>query len=213
MKRTPGMILAVILVAVVGAAMASVSKQIDATATVDSSSNFTVALYPSLTNTTFNWNLNVFPNMAFGTLVNSVAGDKTSALTSNTAYVAYVSVNSNAGTAYRVQYSGSPLTHTDGVTTLSNDVFTVAAGPHYLNSTAIATVCQGCVLTTKQSAGTATYDVYNTNRGNTNAVSDSFDMYFGLTGDPRNAVGNKTLIGSTQKSGTYSSHVYLTLYP
>jgi hypothetical protein len=215
MRKTPGIILVAILLLIVGISVASVDKQLDVTASVDPATNFTVMLFRSLTSTTYDWSINRFPDMAFGTLVNAVPGNTSSALMANVGYLAYVSVLNNNGLPYRVQYTGNRLTHTDGVTNLSNDAFVVSAGDHFLNATAVATVCDSCISKARRSAGAATYDVYTSNA---QGVSDQFDMFFGITGDPANAtnadgVGNITLIPPAQKSGSYTAHVHLTLYP
>jgi hypothetical protein len=214
MVKTPAVLLIVLLLAIVGlslSSIASVDKTINVTATVSPVSNFSVTLFPSLTNTTYDWN-HTAATMAFGNLVNANASDPSSALTSNTGYLAYVAVTNNNGVAYHVDFQGAPLTHTDATTKLENNAFVVSAGPHYYANNSVATINTAGLTTAKHSAGaTAAYTVFSSN---TAGQSDSFDMFFGLTGDPKNAVSNTSgLIPPTQKSGTYSATLHVTLYP
>lgn len=210
MKKTIG-ILTIALLASIGTAFASVDKAINVSAAVLSASSYDVKLFKSTSSTTYDWNTNLFPAMNFGTLKNAVDGDPTSALTAANGYVALVSVVNNSGATYRVQFTGAPLLHTDGTTRLSNDAFTVAGGVQYDSNGAVTTAYSSGVDTTKRSAGSTTpYNVYNSN---SSGVSDSFRVYFGLTGDPTQAVGAKALIPPGQKAGNYSATLHLTLYP
>jgi hypothetical protein len=219
MFKSPAVLLVVLLVAVVGISFTSIAatdKAINVTASVNAVTNFTVQLFPSLTNTTYDWAHNVFPAMSFGMLTNANASDPSSALASSTGYVAYVSIANNNGALYHVDFQGAPLTHSDGTTKIPNDAFVVSADSHYYTNGTIATINTGGIVKTKKSAGlTTAYTVYNSNAA---GASDGFDMFFGLTGDSNNAIdsdgnGVKDLIPPTQKSGTYSSTLHVTLYP
>ncbi len=210
-KRLAVLAILVLPLVLAGVSFAAVDKPITVTATVNASSSFDVKVYKSTSSTTYDWNTNLYPNMNFGTLVNAVTGDPSSALTASYHFVALVAANSNSGSAYRVQYTGAPLRHTDGTTTLSNDCFTVSGGVHYNSDGTIATSYTSGLNTTKRTAGsTTTYDVYTSNTAGT---SDIFRVYFGITGDPTAAVGSKVMIPPNQKGGSYSASVKITLYP
>lgn len=195
-----------------GVSFAAVDKPITVTASVQSSSSFSVKVYKSTSATTYDWATDLYPNMSFGMLTNAIPGNTASALTAGYHFAALVSVNNNAGATYRVQYTGAPLKHTDGSTTLSDNCFTVVGGVHYNTDGTLATTYTSGLNTTKKSAGsTSTYDVFTSNAS---GASDIFRVYFGITGDPTQAVSSTgTMIPPTQKAGSYSSSVKITLYP
>jgi hypothetical protein len=212
MKWIMAAVMAVCMVAVAGNVFAATDAVMTASASVLGATNFDVKLYRSTGTSTYDWNTNYFPTMNFGNLGNAVPADKTSALTASYNYLALVTVTNNTGATYRVQYTGAPLLHTvDRTTTLSNDAWTVQGGLQYNANGTTATVYSAGVSTTLRTAGsTATYDVYTSNSA---GASDTFRVYFAITGDPTKAVGAKALIPPTQKSGSYSAQVKLTLYP
>jgi hypothetical protein len=127
-----------------------------------------------------------------------------------------MTVSNNTGSTYHVQFTGAPLRHTDGVTVLSNDAWTVIGGLNLNADGSTATVNTTGVNTTRKSAGlTTAYTVYTSNAA---GASDSFRAYMAITGDPTLAVnadgaGAIALIPPTQKSGTYSGSVTFTLLP
>jgi hypothetical protein len=194
------------------AQITTVNKAITASASVTGSTAFTVNIYRSLTATTFNWTTDYVNLMNFGTLGHAVASDPTSALTASNFFLALVTVTNNTGTAYHVSYTGAPLLHTDATTRLSNDAWTVMGGPQFNSDGSTATVYSTGLNTTRRSAGlTAAYNVYTSN---TAGASDTFRVYFAITGDPTLAVGTTpVLIPPTQKSGSYSASVTLSLIP
>jgi hypothetical protein len=197
-------------------AFARVDKPITVQASVLGATSFNVQIFKSVTDTTYNWTTDYINAMNFGTLANAVPADLTSALGASSHFLALVSVNNNTNTSYHVQFTGAPLRHTDGSTLLSNDAWTVLGGFHLNTDGSTATVYTSGVNTTKRSAGlTTSYDVYTSN---TAGLSDIFRVYFAITGDPTKAVnadgaGAIALIPPTQKSGSYSGSVTLTLLP
>lgn len=216
MKKSLLLLALVLPLLVVGQVFALTDKPITASATVTGSTTIDVKLYKSLTDTTYDWTTNLYPTMTFPSLVHAVATDPTTALTAAQHFLALVAVTSNSGATYKIQYTGAPLRHTDAVTTLSNDAWTVIGGNHLNTDGSTATVYPAGVNTSKKSAGsTTTYDVYTSNATGT---SDTIRVYFAITGDPTKGVdangnGSIDLIPPTQKSGSYSASVKLTLYP
>ncbi|MCX5707699.1 MAG: hypothetical protein NTY14_01755 [Candidatus Omnitrophica bacterium] len=208
----PILVLSLLIATSVFAQITTVNKPITASASVTGSTAFTVNIYKSLTSTTFNWNTDYVSVMNFGTLTNAVVGDPTSALNASNFFMALVTVTNNTGTAYHVSYTGAPLIHTDATTRLSNDAWTVMGGLQYNSDGSTATVYSTGLSTTRRSAGlTTAYNVYNSN---TAGISDTFRVYFAITGDPTLAVGTTpVLIPPTQKAGSYSGVVTLSLIP
>jgi hypothetical protein len=198
------------------AQITTVNKAITASASVLGSTSFTVNIYKSLTSTTFNWTTDYINVMNFGTLGHAVASDPTSALGGSNFFLALVTVNNNTGTSYHVSYTGAPLMHTDATTRLSNDAWTVVGGPQYNSDGSTATVYSTGLNTTKRSAGLTT--AYNVYTSNTAGASDIFRVYFAITGDPTLGIdadssGTVNLIPATQKAGSYSATVTLSLIP
>ncbi len=197
-------------------AFARIDKPISVQASVTGSTTFNVNIYKSTSDTSYNWTTDYINTMNFGTLTNAITGDLTSALTASSHFLALVSVNNNTGTAYQVAFTGAPLRHTDGTTLLSNDAWTVLGGLHLNSDGSTATAYSSGVNTTRRSAGlTTSYNVYTSN---TSGLSDIFRVYFAITGDPTKAVnadgaGAIALIPPTQKSGSYSASVTLSLLP
>ncbi|MGE5308561.1 MAG: hypothetical protein ACM3OC_05730 [Deltaproteobacteria bacterium] len=202
---------AVFAASTASAAITRVDKAINVSATVLGGTSFQVQLFKSTSSTTYDWTHDYYPTMAFGSLTNAIANDVTSALTSTVSYLAVVSVINNTGTTYHVQYTGAPLLHTDGTTTLPNNAFTVKGGVHYASDgTTVTTI--GTVNTTRNSAGSTT--AYNIFTSNLAGASDAFDVFFGLTGDPTQAVSaTGNLIPPTQKAGNYAATITLSLVP
>ncbi len=210
--------LSILLISLIActSAFARVDKPISVQASVSGSTAFDLKIYRSTSDTTYNWSADYINTMNFGELTYAVPSDLTSALTASQHYLALVTITNNTNTAYHVQFTGAPLRHTDGVTLLSNDAWTVMGGLHLNTDGSTATAYPAGVSTTKRSAGlTTSYDVYTSN---TSGLSDTFRVYFAITGDPTKAVnadgaGTIALIPSTQKSGSYSASVTLTLLP
>jgi hypothetical protein len=217
MKRTA--ILASILVclllvcATAFAQVTRVDKPISVQASVTGSSSFDVKIYKSTSSTTYDWATDYINAMNFGALVPADASKPTtSALGASQHFMALVTVNNNTGATYRVQFTGAPLRHTDATTTLPNNAWTVTAGNQINTDGSVATVYPAGVNTGRFSAGVTTaYSVYTSN---TSGLSDVFRVYCAITGDPTKAVSSTgALIPPTQKSGTYSASVTLTLLP
>jgi hypothetical protein len=190
-----------------------VDKPIDVQASINGASNFDVKIYRSTTSTTYNWTTDYINVMNFGALVPAdVDNPTTSALTASQHFLALCTVTNNTGSTYRVQVTGAPLRHTDATTTLPNNAWTLTAGNQINTDGSIATVYPAGVTTTRRSAGiTTAQQVY---ASNTSGLSDTFRVYFAITGDPTKAVSSTgVLIPPTQKAGTYSAQVILTLLP
>jgi hypothetical protein len=218
MKKTY-LFLSVLLVSlfVCTSVFAAVTKPISVQAAVTGSTSIDLKIFKSTSDTTYNWTTDYINTMNFGTLGNAVPTDPTSALSASSHFLALVTITNNTSATYHVQFTGAPLRHTtDGVTLLSNDAWTIVGGPHLNTDGTLATVYSAGINTTKRSAGlTTSYDVYTSN---TSGLSDTFRVYFAITGDPTKAVnadgvGAIALIPPTQKSGSYSASVTLTLLP
>jgi hypothetical protein len=212
------LILALVLpYVIVSSCFAVTDKVINASASITGATSFDVKLCKGVGTGKPDFSVNLFPTMSFGTLTNAVATDPNSALTSANFFCAVASITNNTGTSYYVQYTGAPLKHSDAVTTLSNDAFTVIGALHYAaDGVTVQTVNQAGLVTARHSAGlTTAYTIFNSN---TAGVSDIFDVYFAVTGDPTkgidaNSNGTIDLIPPGQKSGSYSAQVKLSLYP
>jgi hypothetical protein len=208
----PILVLSLLVATSAFAQITTVNKTITASASVNGSTAFTVNIYKSLTSTTFNWTTDYVNLMNFGALTNAVAGDPTSALNASNFFLALVTVTNNTGTAYHVAYTGAPLIHTDATTRLSNDAWTVMGGLQFNSDGSTATAYSTGLNTTRRSAGLTT--AYNVYTSNSTGLSDTFRVYFAITGDPTLAVGTTpVLIPPTQKSGSYSGVVTLSLIP
>jgi len=194
---------------------AATPKTLNVSAAVTGTTTFNVQLFKSTSPTTYNFSTDLFPTMDFGTLVlANPASPTTSPLGGSQHFLALVSVSSNTGTQYFVQYAGAPLKHiVDNVTTLSNDCFTVVGGPHLNSDGTSATVNTGGLIQTIHSAGVTT--AYNVYTSTTSGTSDIFRVYFAITGDPTKTVSGtgNSLILQSQKGGTYRANVVLTLTP
>jgi hypothetical protein len=160
-------------------------------------------------NLNLDWNTELSA-MSFGSLTNAVASDPRSALTSRNVFMVYTVCENNSGLKYYVKYDGAPLLHTDGVTRLSNDAWVVTVGaqtgdPNF-NTYNTAGLMAGRI------SGADTNKVLFTSAAN--GRTDVFRIYFSITGDPRLAVNgsSSTLIPPSQKPGTYSAAVKLTMY-
>jgi hypothetical protein len=212
------LILAVLMLSlfVCTSAFARVDKPISVSASVNPATTFSVGIFKSITDTTYNFTTDYINVMNFGILTNAIASDPTSALTAASHFLALVTVANNTNTGYTVQFTGAPLRHTDGVTLLSNDAWTVVGGVHLNADGSTATINSAGINSTRRSAGlTTAYTVYTSN---TAGASDTFRVYFAITGDPALAVnadgvGSIALIPPTQKSGTYTASVTLSLLP
>ena len=212
----PILVLSLLVATSAFAQITTVNKSIVASASITGSTTFTVNIYRSLTATTFNWTTDYIDVMNFGTLTRAVASDPTSALNAGNLFLALVSVNNNTGTSYHVSYTGAPLMHTDATTRLSNDAWTVTGGPQYNADGSTATVYSAGLNTARRSAGLTT--AYNVYTSNTAGASDIFRVYFAITGDPALGIdadssGAVNLIPPTQKAGSYSATVRLSLIP
>jgi hypothetical protein len=195
---------------------AAVNKPISVSASVLGSTAFDLKIFKSTSSTTYNFTTDYVNIMNFGTLANAVPTDLTSALAASQHFLALCTITNNTGTAYHVSFTGAPLINSDGVTRLSNDAWTVVGGPQFNADGSTATVYTAGINSTRHSAGlTTAYDVYTSNSA---GASDAFRVYFAITGDPTLAVnadgaGTIALIPASQKSGSYTASVTLSLLP
>lgn len=167
---------------------------------------FSISIFKSLSATTYDWANPKPPSagMNFGTLINYVPGDHTSALGAGHHFLVLVGVITNTGAPYAIKYTGAPLAKSDNPTIkLSGDAWTVSAGQHYDPDTVYPTG-----ITTGIHSAEDTYVVYNSN---SSGDSDTIRLYFGITGDPDQAAGTN-LIPPTQPAGNYQGTVTLDVY-
>ena len=170
---------------------------------------FSVVLFESTSPTTYDWENPILPSegMNFGTLVNAVPDDPTSALAAIKHFLCLVGVVTNSGDQYAIKYTGASLAKIGAPSVkLSGDAWTVSADEHYNPDTVYP-----AGITYGINSGESTYVVYTSN---SNGTSDTIRLYFGITGDPDYAVNGEgsVLIPPTQEAGTYQGEVKLEVY-
>lgn len=189
------------------------AKTVLINASVTETSTLTVKLFKgavdSSGNAAFDWSTDM-SSMDFGTLSPVDSSNSRSPLCSSTIYMAYCVCVHNTGKQYYVKYDGAPLMLSDASASLPNDSWVVTVGAQtgdaYFNTTNTAGLMSGKI------SGADTEKTLFTS--NSSGTTDVFRVYFAIVGLSAYAVNgsSSTLIPYSQKAGTYTASVKITMY-